>query len=272
MASCSNISTKSDSAVASSSEEEQNIEIAHVQAIQRHFGDAINRGCEGLMLKLLHGPKAVYRSGERGKGWLKLKKDYIQGMVDTIDVVPIGAWRGTGRKVRNSAQNTKFQFFDVGLKIYTCILLFQINWYSPVLLAIWDADSERFQTLCKCMSGFSDEFYSTMKQIYQPRIIPKPRPDFDITDSLTPEFYFEPFEVWEIAGADLTLSPVHTAGKGTVHGDDDDNGRGISLRFPRFIRSRPDKPMEQATTSSDIVKMFWAQSQRQKQEPLSDPE
>ena len=37
--------------------------------------------------------------------------------------------------------------------------------------------------------------------------------------------WFEPTEVWEIRGADLTISPVHKAAVGRLHPD-----RGVSLR------------------------------------------
>lgn len=46
--------------------------------------DAVSLGC--------------YEAGRRSDGWIKLKKDYLGGMQDTLDLVPIGAWFGNGRK------------------------------------------------------------------------------------------------------------------------------------------------------------------------------
>jgi DNA ligase-1 len=69
--------------------------------------------------------------------------------------------------------------------------------------------------------------------------------------------------VWEVLTADLSLSPVYTAAQGLVCrfflglyrllivGKVED--RGISLRFPRFVRIRDDKAADDATSPEQVT-------------------
>lgn len=80
-----------------------------------------------------------------------------------------------------------------------------------------------------------------------------------------PDIWFEPKVVWEVLTADLSLSPIYEAARGLVSigvgsrcgslvtdfGSQVDD-RGISLRFPRFIRVRDDKAADDATEPSQV--------------------
>lgn len=77
-----------------------------------------------------------------------------------------------------------------------------------------------------------------------------------ITENLSPlpAVWFRPQEVWEIRGADLTISPVHSTGLNSI-----EPNRGISLRFPRFVSMRRDKSLEDATTVEEIIALYKSQ-------------
>ncbi|MEW5298883.1 MAG: hypothetical protein WDW36_001957 [Sanguina aurantia] len=190
---------------------------------------SLDEGAEGLMLKRLDGPRSIYEPSKRADSWIKVKRDYCEGIRDSLDVVVIGAWQGQGRKVK---------------------------WYSPFLLAIWDPESETYQSLCRCISGFSDAFYADATYRLSQTIVDGPKPMYYDTFE-QPSVFFRPTEVWELRGADLTLSPVHRAAAGVCHAE-----RGISLRFPRFIQRREDKLPEDASTPDYVSQLYNKQSRR----------
>jgi DNA ligase-1 len=203
-------------------------------------------GCEGLMIKQLGSP---YEADKRSSAWLKLKKDTSgeSSMLDSVDLVPIGAWRGQGRK---------HAFF------------------SPFLMAAYDRESQTWTSICRVLSGISDEVYRQQFNLYTgamegstSRILPQKPSYYETRDQ--PEFWFEPSAVWELRGADFTLSPVHTCAMGV---SEEEPGRGISLRFPRLLRIRDDKSAEEATTPEEIAEMFLAQHRANRQKQLADGE
>jgi hypothetical protein len=69
---------------------------------------------------------STYEPDARSQGWLKVKKDYLEGVGDTLDLIPIGAWHGLGRKA---------------------------GWWSPILLAAYNPDTGALEAVCKCLAG-----------------------------------------------------------------------------------------------------------------------
>lgn len=200
------------------------------EQIQSFLEDSVKDGCEGLMVKMLDSEASYYEPSRRSVNWLKLKKDYLAGVGDSLDLVVVGGYYGKGKRT---------------------------NVYGAFLLACYDEDSETYQTICKIGTGFSDEMLQSHYKELKPLELEKVRGDISVGGA-KPDVWFEPKVVWEVLTADLSLSPIYTAAQGVVE------ERGISLRFPRFIRVRDDKNADDATQPDLIAEMYKRQALAQK--------
>ncbi|KAL6813865.1 ATP-dependent DNA ligase [Trichoderma sp. SZMC 28015] len=173
---------------------------------------------------------ATYEPDKRLDSWLKVKKDYNSSF-DTLDMIPVAGWHGQGRKAK---------------------------WWSPILMAVRNEESGTLEVVCKCISGFTDTFYKANKEFYdngeesgEPKNTKLQKPSFIEYYGPSPDVWFEPQEVWEMAFADITLSPVYTAAIGLVSDE-----RGLSLRFPRFLKKRDDKSIDEASTNEFLANLW----------------
>lgn len=199
---------------------------------------ALSDSCEGLMIKSL-GRDATYEPQKRTNNWLKFKKDYIDGMGDSFDLVPIAGFLGKGKRT---------------------------SVYGSYLLAVYDPVREVYQSVCKTGSGFNDQTLKDLYEDLQEHITAHKPPVYEVSSKLEPDVWFNPVKVWECKAADLSISPIYTAGQEITPSQ-----KGIGLRFPRFIRMREDKNPTDATTSQQIYEMYRSQFNKTIFEELGTP-
>jgi DNA ligase 1 len=193
-------------------------------ALERVFEQAVAEGCEGVICKSV-APTAQYQAGARGWQWIKLKRDYRSELTDTLDLVVVGGLAGRGRRA---------------------------GMYGALLLGVYDPAADRFQTICKCGTGFSDAELAALPARLAP--LARAQRPARVDSRWHADVWFEPTLVVEVLAAELTLSPHHTAGWGLLKPD-----AGLALRFPRFSgRWRDDKAPSDATTVDEVVQMFRA--------------
>jgi DNA ligase-1 len=193
--------------------------------LEKFFEEAIAEGCEGLVCKSV-AKDSVYQAGARGWLWIKYKRDYKSEMIDTVDLVVVGAFHGRGKRA---------------------------GAYGALLLAAYDSEKDAFETVTKCGTGFTDEDLAKLPRMLEKHVVAHRHPRVD--SLLEADVWFEPVVVIEVLGAEFTLSPIHTCALGSVR-----PGSGVAIRFPRFTgKYRGDKAAEDATGSDEILGMYRAQ-------------
>ncbi len=198
------------------------------QEIQEELEKAVREGLEGIVVKNLQSP---YEAGSRGFHWVKFKPTSAAlkqiregtktGLADTIDCLVMGAYKGKGKRAD----------FGVG----------------GFLLGV-KGDDGKYYTISRLGSGLSDEDFKEMSKrikMLQVKDVPK---EYVVKKETVPDIWIKPSFVVEILADEITLSPRHTAGL--------KNDRGYSLRFPRLVRFREDKNPEDATTVTEVAKMY----------------
>lgn len=194
----------------------EKINTENIDQLEDFFQKMLKEGYEGVIVKS-RAEDSEYQAGSRGWNWIKWKKEYVTEMVDTFDLVVIGADHGKGKRSGT---------------------------YGALLCAAYNHKEDRFETLCKLGTGLTDQLLEELpKKLAKYKVERKPV-RVKVKKEMEPEVWFEPKLVLEVFGAEITKSPFHTCAS------------GLALRFPRFIRFREDKKAEQATTSKEVEEMF----------------
>ncbi|RYO94265.1 hypothetical protein DL764_007863 [Monosporascus ibericus] len=200
-----------------------------LEEIQTFLDESVKASCEGLMVKMLDGSESGYEPSKRSRNWLKIKKDYLSGVGDSLDLVVLGAYYGRGKRT---------------------------SVYGAFLLACYNPNTDAYETVCNIGTGFSEQVLEELHKQLSEIKIDRPKPFYSHSSGgqHQPDVWFEPRYVWEVKSADLTLSPRYKAG--AKEGVDSSGEKGISLRFPRFIKIRDDKKPDEATTSRQVAEMY----------------
>ncbi|KAL8897471.1 MAG: hypothetical protein Q9207_007201 [Kuettlingeria erythrocarpa] len=199
-----------------------------LEEIQTLLDESVKASCEGLMIKMLDTNESGYEPSKRSRNWLKVKKDYLTGIGDSLDLVVLGAYYGKGKRT---------------------------SVYGSFLLACYNPSRQMYESVCNIGTGFSDAILEEMHSRLSEMTIEKPKPFYShsLIPKDQPDVWLEARMVWEVKAADLTLSPRYKAGAEALG---DASGKGISLRFPRFLKAREDKKPEEASNSQMVMELY----------------
>ena len=194
----------------------QEIPITTAQELEAYFIQEIAAGLEGLVIKK---PDSFYQAGKRSFNWIKLKYQASEKLQDTLDVVILGYYPGKGKRAQ----------FGIG----------------AFLVGIYNHEDDAYETVAKVGTGLTDGQWVELKKQCDERAVLKKPNNVICSDELAPLVWIAPELVCEVLADEITISPLHTAGKTK-------DALGLALRFPRFVQHRPDKSVTQTTSIEEL--------------------
>ncbi|XP_030636555.1 DNA ligase 4 [Chanos chanos] len=188
------------------------------QDVVNALNEAIDNREEGIMVK---DPMGIYKPDKRGEGWLKIKPEYVDGLMDELDLLIVGGYWGKGRRG---------------------------GMMSHFLCAVAETPGPGqkpavFHTVCRIGSGY------TMKELYDLglklakhwKVYRKNDPPAAILcGTEKPEVYIEPRNsvIIQVKAAEIVSSDMYKT--------------NCTLRFPRIERIREDKEWYQCMTLDEL--------------------
>ncbi len=199
-----------------------NLTPQHIISSQKEMEDLFKKYvAAGLEGIMVKKLDSVYQAGARNFNWVKFKPSALAGVEDTFDLVVLGWYQGRGKRNK----------FGIG----------------AFLVGLYDPQSDSYLTVSKIGTGLTDDQW---RQLHQRclKIKAEAKPfNYQVPKELECDFWTEPSLVVEIKADEITRSPLHTS--------------GYALRFPRLVRFRDDKLPTQATTPTEIERM-WKEAEK----------
>ncbi|XP_033837878.2 DNA ligase 4 [Periophthalmus magnuspinnatus] len=194
-------------------------EVKSTKEVINALNDAIDGREEGIMVK---DPMSIYKPDKRGEGWLKIKPEYVDGLMDELDLLIVGGYWGKGRRA---------------------------GMMSHFLCAVAEAPKPGetkpsvFHTLCRIGSGYTmQELYDLgLKLAKYWKVYRKNDPPASILCATEkPEVYIEPCNsvIIQVKAAEIVSSDMYMT--------------NCTLRFPRIEKIRDDKEWHQCTTLAEL--------------------
>ncbi|GAO45821.1 hypothetical protein G7K_0070-t2 [Saitoella complicata NRRL Y-17804] len=199
-----------------------------VKDVEVQFRRVVEQGSEGLILK---DPDSIYIPSSRSGKWVKIKPEYMKEFGENLDLLVLGGYYGGGRR------GGTLSSFMCGLRID------DPNEPGEPVMKFW--------SFCRVGGGFRAEDYAKIRH--------ETEGAWQKWDTRNP-----PTHVMELAGNQTFQRPdewimpdksfvIQVKAAQIIASDEWKTG--LSLRFPRFQRFRPDRDWTNALNWEDFLEL-----------------
>lgn len=206
----------------------EEIVVETAEELKEYFSQNISSGLEGLVVKR---QDSIYQPGKRNFNWIKLKREEMGHLEDTLDCVILGYYTGHGKRAN----------FGIG----------------ALLVGVYNEKNDVYETVAKIGTGLSDQEWRDQKKTCDEIAVQIKPKNVVCAKELVPDVWVAPEIVCLIRADEITLSPLHSAGATKTH-------LGFALRFPRIMGYREDKSAKEATTVAEVERLYEDQSKGDK--------
>ncbi len=209
------------------------LETGSADEVRAFHAEQLVAGLEGAMVKKWDG---VYNPGRKGWTWVKFKEaeDSAAKLSDTVDAVVMGLYSGKGKRTAFGVGA-----FLIGIRADEVTIKEQKRKGTKVQKPF---EEGMVYSISKVGTGLSDEQWRELKaRSAKYEIRNRPKEYAEVDKNLVPDVWLDSGLIVEIAADEVTKSPLHSA--------------GWALRFPRLVKFRDDKDVEQVTSIGELEKM-----------------
>lgn len=198
------------------------------EEIEPQLRKVVAEASEGLVLK---NPRSMYHLNSRNDDWLKVKPEYMTDFGESLDVIIIGGYYGSGRR------GGRLSSFMCGLRV------------DPKHIEK-GANPMKCWSFFKVGGGFRADDYAAIRhhtegkwQDWDPR-----RPPTEFIELAGGDRQLERPDVWIKPSDSVVISA-----KGAQVTASEDYRTGYTVRFPRFKALRLDRSWDNALSIQDFV-------------------
>ena len=233
------------------------IEVNSIDEIMAQFNLALQRAEEGIVIKR---SDSIYKPDKRCPDWVKMKCDYIDTIVDTLDLIIIGGYYGEGKRTVNNTfsqsipnsinnmnnilSNSNNDFYSDSVTTFLMGIVKELDEKNPsksIILPIVKVGSGYNMTTLNIIRNKLRAHWKKYDSKNPPTLFGNWKP----AQSEKPDVFLDDPSVsiiLEVKAAEIVPSETFPA--------------KVTLRFPRVVKTRFDKSWNDALQYDELIKLY----------------